>query len=183
MVFPRATRKGELFEIAGRVGLWKFVDGRRRPRDIMSKPNHIIAEVRDKRGRKLIREFVRIREYAKGGDCLFLERLRSRTLRVDFETGEVWSCLTQNGPTDKWKKLATFPGESGRLFVRCYLNGKRKAISVGRLVLMADIDDVLPEGWDADHWDRDVTNNALTNLRPRNGRTNQSDNGSFDVGF
>jgi HNH endonuclease len=60
--------------------------------------------------------------------------------------------------------LKAFPNQNGRLRVWMHRNGTRRAVQVSHLVLTTFVGP-RPSGMDALHWDDDVTNNRLGNLR------------------
>jgi len=122
-------------------------------------------------------------------DAEILELVRDERIVVDFETGEVWkerkinktwmgelillSARTNRG--DRWE--SDRPRGDPYLFVTICDSQNRKEIALAKLVWMAFNDQVVPEGFDVDHFDRDKENNSIGNLRLLESSHNRSDNG------
>lgn len=118
-----------------------------------------------------------------------LELIRKGHIVADFKTGEIWkekknnrtwsgamillSARTNRG--DRWE--SDRPRGDPYLFVRIGDCNKCKEIAVSKLVWMAYNDQVVPEGYDVDHIDRNKENNAVKNLRLLESSHNRSDNG------
>jgi len=90
------------------------------------------------------------------------------------DDGSVWSCRYSRGR--KWRKMKPRPTpRKGRLRVDI----DRKWIQVHRLVLEAFVGPC-PDGMQGLHWDDDVSNNCISNLRwgtPRENKVDASRNG------
>lgn len=125
------------------------------------------------KGRLLIREFIKVRKYQVLDDGMILDLLRAGRIRVESHTGKVFSLVEKQGQIH-WKRLAEYENRQGKyLFVRLYRGSLRKKIAVHRLVVMADIDGVIPEGFDVDHRNKDFRDNRLQNLRLLASETNR----------
>lgn len=165
------NNKVSLFRVSGRSGLWKYFNGRNRPAVTRTnQAHHVIAKVVTPKGRLLVREFIKVRKYQIAGDGMILDLLRAGRVRVESHTGRVFSLVEMRDPTNcrlpHWRPLTEYEDSKGKyLFVRLYRGNFRKKIAVHRLVVMADIDSVIPEGFDVDHRNKDFRDNRLENLR------------------
>lgn len=104
----------------------------------------------------------RNRKFGTTDDGLFLERIKSGTLRV--EDGKVWTCFSGGKVTNKWKEMVIEESDDGYYLIRCYLNGKRRRTRLHRLVWIAEKMELIPEGFDIHHIDHDRKNNMIDNL-------------------
>lgn len=90
--------------------------------------------------------------------------------------GSVWSCWSRNGfVTDEWRQLSAESIKGGYLRVR--LRTKPNTYvhrQVAHLILEAFVS-LRPEGMVACHYDGDVNNNAVSNLRWDTRRRNEED--------
>lgn len=172
---PTANRVGKKrFTIQGRNGTFKYVNGKKKPDSL--KPRNrwcVVASVTTKNGRSLVREFVKIRKWKKATDGMVLELLRSDQLRINPVTASVFR-RKENGT---FAELAPQESSNGYLCVIIYFGGEcRKKVAVNRLQIMADIDSEIPDGFDIDHRNKDITDNRLKNLRLLASETNRTTN-------
>lgn len=85
-----------------------------------------------------------------------LKLLRMGMYRVDIDTGTLYG---QRG-----RAVPPFE-KDGRLFVRLYFDGDmRRVITLARLVWMAATMRIIPKGFEVHHDDRNIRNNAFSNL-------------------
>ena len=176
---PRASLlnpRKRIFAIEGRAGEWKLYRGNRRPSSVRSGTQHHKVAVYQTPRRELVREFIRLRKFDKIDDTIFLERLRAGHLRVDKETGRIFSCLGSFGRLTEWTELKQETSDNGYRFVRIYRGESRKKIAVHRLVVMSDIEGAIPDGYDIDHRDCNRLNNSISNLRLRESTSNRATN-------
>jgi hypothetical protein len=126
------------------------------------------------------------RKYLPADDSIFLDRIAEGTLRVDLETQKVYTRLHRT-KFGEWHELGPFPGRWGYLHVRVYHRGRRKSLALNRLIWIVANGQLIPEGFDIDHYpDRNKRNNHPSNLRLRDLHENRSDNGNnpeWDDGF
>ncbi len=86
---------------------------------------------------------------------LRLVRGKGRAYTVDATAGTV---------TNKKGRTLTPFVKAGHLFVRLYLNGKRRGIALGKLVWMSVTGVEVPKGFDIHHEDENPENNGWPNL-------------------
>lgn len=178
---PLATKHKKFFTIEGRKGNYKLIHGNRKPGPGSGQGRwRTIAYYYTTKGRKYVREFMEIRVHQKGDDQLVLDRILEQTIKVDFNTGDIFTCLGASGKKIDWRKLAISKGRRGDHFVSICRHGKRKAIAVSKVIIMADTKKLIPPGFDVDHINRNYTDNALDNLRLRNSSENRADNQPWD---
>jgi len=123
-------------------------------------------------------------------DADVLKLVRAGRIEVDFEKGVIWKerragktwmgymiklTARTNRGGERWE--SDRPRGDPYKFVVVVNNECRKEISVSRLVWMAYHDQLIPEGFDVDHFDRNKENNAIDNLRLLEATHNRSDNG------
>lgn len=171
---PLAIRDGKLkrFTIPGRKGVWKYVNGNRKPRNFSRGDHRLLARVQQGK-HVVIREFIRIRKWKIATDGMILERLRAGEITIDPLTARVQRLDSNTG---MYQILSQYEDRKGYRFVRLYRGDERKKIAVHRLQIMADIDGEIPPGFDIDHRDKDITNNSLSNLRLLSSETNRCTN-------
>jgi len=78
----------------------------------------------------------------KGNDKLILARILDGSLVVNIKTGTVFS---------RGKELVPHYDKRGRKFARVCSEGKRKAISISRIVWMAANQRLIPDGHEVHH--------------------------------
>jgi hypothetical protein len=122
------------------------------------------------------------RKYARADDQIFLDRMRQGTLWVDPWTQTVFTSISRQN-FGRFVPLKLESDHKGYLHVRCYQNGKRKSITLVRLIWMALTGRKVPEGFHIDHWDHDHSNNDPGNLRLREALENSTDNGRSENDF
>jgi hypothetical protein len=89
-------------------------------------------------------------------DAEVMTLLEKGHFKVDLESGSV--------STPSGKLLVPFPDAWDHLFIRLHFEGKRKGISVAKLVWMAGTKTEIPHKWEVHHRDENPRNNAFSNL-------------------
>lgn len=87
-----------------------------------------------------------------------LRLLREGEYRVDPSTGTLY------GPRGFAIAPWSDPNEGGRMLVRVYYQGRRRGISLAKLVWMSVAKRVVPNGFEIHHRDEDLSNNTWDNL-------------------
>lgn len=101
------------------------------------------------------------RVYKRMTDRRILAMLRNGMLRVDLETGDIWSVVPGREP----HLITPVPDSKNKyLFVNVYYKGARKKIAVHRVVWMKGHDRLVPAGCDIHHDDDNRNHNWLNNL-------------------
>lgn len=93
-------------------------------------------------------------DFQKG--LVFKERRAGRTWTGEFRQLAI--------RTQRENRGSSGAAESRHLYVTICDGGRRREISLGRLIWMIHHRKVIPVGYDVDHDDGDPTNNAITNL-------------------
>ncbi len=137
------------------------------------------------------------RKYKRLTYRVILLLIRADRIAADFEKGEIWK---ERKPFGRWAgeriKLSTRTqreaGSSGSIvlthrYVVICDSGRRREISISRLLWMVYHEKVVPNGYDIDHADGDPENNAIANLSPVklaiNRASNEHGSGLEDVPF
>ena len=108
---------------------------------------------------------------------IFWQKIELRLLKVDIETAVIYY---RKSTRRSWSILQPFYDHGGYAFVRVQHQNQRKAIAVSRLVWMvANEQYSIPEGFDVDHLDTDVTNNHFLNLELKPSSINRRNSTSF----
>lgn len=108
-------------------------------------------------------------------DMLILSRLRNGTLKVDPNTGEVFSSLANGYKITGWVKLNGTMNE-GYIQFSLNLNNKMKTVNAHKVIWLSANPDI-PDGMVIDHINHIRDDNRLENLRLLTRHDNSIENG------